>query len=162
MSTKYHNNIIDHIAIYGENLKKIDEVYKSGQNQIALAHPHPSAQVVPLYYNPDVQYFIEKGRKKQFIIFEIADTQSKDKTIVDIIKAYLCPHNVVMMFFIVPNDRKYKLTDATQKIVVHSLSKKIKGKKLPLEVRVVKVPEGISNSKIKVFKILDKEIKPVI
>lgn len=164
MATIYHKKTINHLVKYGKSIN-INEVYKSKENQIPLAFPRANPPIVPLYYDPDVQYYIEKGKNEQYVIFEVADKQGRDKTIADIVRAYLCPHNIIMLFFIVPTDEKYKIIDSTQKIIVHSLNKKIKkgkSKKLPVEVRVVKIPKEKLISEKEVFKILDKEVKSVI
>jgi len=158
MASPYHQSIRDYIAEYGSKLQKVDSVSKARQNPIPIPHPFPLVQAVPLYYDPDVIYTLKRTEKK--VIFEIADKQSKNDTIADIIKAYLCNFRVHKLFFIVPDDdKKYVKHDSTQRIIYDSLCKKLKKKKLPVDILVVKIPESKVNSKRSIFNILDKEVK---
>jgi len=157
MASPYHQSIKNYIAEYGSKLKKVDSISKARQNPIPLPHPYPLIQAVPLYYDPDVIYTLKRTEKK--VIFEIADKQSKNDTIADIIRAYLCNFRVHKLFFIVPDDKKYKKHDTTQKIIIASLSKKLKKNKLPVDILVVKIPESKLKSKKSIFNILDKEIQ---
>lgn len=157
MASTYHTKIRDIVAEYGNNQNNIGHVYKEKENPIAIPHPTPQAQRIPIYYDPDVYYI--KSRNNKYVIFEIVDKQSITETIADVIEVYLCPFEISTLFFITPTDYKRKKHENASKIILAILRRRLSVNKPPIEVRVVKIPERKRYVKRHIFNILDREVR---
>ncbi len=151
MSSEYHKNVIKLLVDYGGTLNKVIRVKTSGY--ISLNHPYKLRKIIA--YNPDVRYVLRKG----VIIFEVIETQNKDKTISDVIRAFLAP-NVSQVYFIVKTKSKNKEAFEVIDVLLTLLSDKfgIKKKELPLDVKIIPIEEREINDREKVFKKFSKRI----
>jgi len=164
MSNKYHTNLIPHLVSYGvNNLQRVTNVYSSGQQMIPIANTTPNPQIAPLYYNPDVQYYVNRGpRSRYYFIFEIADKQGTAQTIADILRVFLCNFTIPILFFIVPTKDKYDETDKTQKIIINHLKRTTGVGTFPFEIRIIMIARNKSNSQNYIYDKLDREVRPLI
>ena len=164
MPNKYHTNLIPHIVNYGtNNLLRVTNVYPNGQHMITIANPGPNPQIPPLYYDPDVQYYVNRGpRSRYYFICEIADKQGTGQTIADILRVFLCDLTIPILFFIVPTKEKYKETDKAQKIIINQLKKITGGGNFPFEIRIILIARNKSNSQNYINNKFDNEVEPFI
>lgn len=145
MSSKYHKSIIRLIGEYGRTFNKVVKVKTSGY--ISINHPTKLRKVIG--YNPDVRYILKTSE----VIFEVVETQGKEKTIADVIRAFLAP-NVSQVYFVVNDKIKYKEVDEIVDVILSVLSDKMgrKKKDLPLDVTIIPIEESKSDNKDEVFR----------
>jgi len=131
MVSKYHDIIQKRIVHFGENHRKVKRVKTSG-HPLHINHPTKNLSLI---YNPDVHFQL-KNRK--IIVFEIADRQSNEKTIADIIRSFLTP-NVSQVYFVVPTEEKRKEITIMYDVILSKLADDFgtKKSKLPLDANVI-------------------------
>ena len=152
MTKNYHKFLADIFLEIGKQSRKVRDMKVN--KTIFINHPNKKGFQIP--YQPDVRYILRNNTE---ILIEIIDTQSKEKCIADIIRAYL--YNAKIVCFVVKDKESEKSVYEIADVLLSKLADEMGTKKnmLPLDVKIVTVTEKELDNEEDLILRLKRELK---